>query len=385
MTRSLDSLLRRGADLPVDVACAVLTPVAATLDALHRRGRAHGTVAADRIMITVGDRGVDVEILPPEPFDTEPDARSGGGSDRSSIAGDRPSIAADRPSIAGDYVSFGSLLVRGLVRTLGPDDRRALSQGHDPVTGRRATSCASLVEAARVAVAPLPGGELDRTGFWDDLPRPMRGFAMSGSRRLVLVAVAVLGVVGLLLVLVTRSSGGTAAPAPHDDVAPPTGVRVTTTTGAPGQDAAATLSEFVPVTLRDACRPVDAAVTATSGVAASVECEDDGRQLEYTLFDDADTMSAAFTADAPPGLRGPTDLAGPARCAEGEVEERAWSRSAGDPPAGRYRCEMTAERAAVVWTTDAVGVLARVEAAGDDADLPALFSLWRSDLGPVTP
>lgn len=416
-SRTLDVLLRRGGDLPLDVACAVLGPVADTLDTLHRRGRSHGAVSATQITVLLRNRELGVELSEPV------DGSAGEVSDDMSTH-KRPGAPGDIP---GDYVSFGSLVVRCLVRTLGSDDRRAIARGHDPVTGRRATSCAALVEAARVAVTPLPGDATDPSDFWEDGAAPLPGLrSRSGGgpatvratvrrwRRPLVIGAAALGVVALGSVLVARTSGGSTT------VAPPTSTTTvpatTTTTGAvtstttttttpnatppsspadpaalspPPAGAVDTLGALVPTALRDECRASDTtAPTRAEDLALAVlECGTGDVPVRYSLFADVEAMDAAYRASAPAGLRGPTSLSGPPRCLDGEVEERAWSRSPGDPEAGRYRCEIDSTGAAVVWTTDSVAVVARAAATSDEptAGLRALYRLWRTVLGPVTP
>lgn len=428
-------LLRRGADLPPDVACAVLGPVAATLDALHRRGRSHGAVSATQVTVSLRDGELGVELAEPidGPLDgrvEEPDGDSRGYSHprgappEGHSTGGTPRLGAGIP---GDVVSFGSLVVRCLVRTLGPDDRRSLARGHDPVTGRRATSCAALVDAARVAVTPLPGDGTGAMDFWDERPGPLedlRATSRSGrttrrhpthrGRRLAAVAASTVGVVALATVLISRASGGSPTMAPSHAPTPTTttGHPVPTTTSVPApappstagsgepqrysvpalpgaRGAAAALRAFVPTALRDGCRAPDGpgGTLADDLALAVLECGTDAIPVHYSLFSDVEEMNAAFAATAPAGLRGPTALSGPPRCLDGETEERAWSRSAGDPAAGRYRCEIDPGGAALVWTTDSVAVLGRASADTGEpsAVLGALYRLWRTVLGPVTP
>jgi len=83
-------------------------------------------------------------------------------------------------------------------------------------------------------------------------------------------------------------------------------------------------------------------------------------------------LDAAYRAVAPDdGVA----AVGPARCALGAAEERAWSRpDQPDQAAGRYRCVIVNGEASMWWTVDDRGLLARAVAADDD--LATLFAWW---------
>lgn len=73
---------------------------------------------------------------------------------------------------------------------------------------------------------------------------------------------------------------------------------------------------------------------------------------------------------------------GPAACAAGAPEERAWSwPDAPDATAGRYRCTSERGRAVMWWTVEATGVLGR--AIAPDGDLAALFAWWSAQRDPA--
>ena len=92
-------------------------------------------------------------------------------------------------------------------------------------------------------------------------------------------------------------------------------------------------------------------------------------------------MAAAYRDRSPSGLVGPTSLDGSPACARGDVEERAWRLAVDVHTAGRYRCELDSNSAAITWTTDDVLVLARAEI--PDGDLGALFDWGRHEAGPM--
>ncbi len=83
-------------------------------------------------------------------------------------------------------------------------------------------------------------------------------------------------------------------------------------------------------------------------------------------------LDAAYRAVAPDdGVA----AVGPARCAQGAAEERAWSRpELPDRAAGRYRCAVVDSHASMWWTVDDRGLLGHAVAA--DGDLAALFAWW---------
>ncbi len=150
-------------------------------------------------------------------------------------------------------------------------------------------------------------------------------------------------------------SGATATPGPRRSVATPR-----------------------PSTTVPAVRPFTAAVGGTTGcqslaaAAPQLLCPIPSGTVTYTQVTD---VAARYRAIADPD-DGVAER-GPAACARGRADERAWSRP--DAPArvaGRYRCRVVATRAEMWWTVTDAGVLA--DATRDDGDLSALFSWWRS-------
>jgi hypothetical protein len=109
----------------------------------------------------------------------------------------------------------------------------------------------------------------------------------------------------------------------------------------------------------------------------TIECTLDGSEVEYRLVGTG-ALVDAYRARV--GTIPQTDRRGPAQCAAGHEDERAWSRpSAPREPAGRYRCVIEQGRAEMWWTDDTRGLLAHARAADDD--LARLFAWWQ-DRGP---
>ena len=107
-----------------------------------------------------------------------------------------------------------------------------------------------------------------------------------------------------------------------------------------------------------------------AGPMPTVHCVVDGVDIDVRELDA--NLGAAYAREV--RVAGEAH-AGPARCAQGQPEERTWSRP--DAPArivGRYACVRAGERAAMWWTDDQ-GLL--WHAIAHDGDLAALFSWWR--------
>ncbi len=104
-----------------------------------------------------------------------------------------------------------------------------------------------------------------------------------------------------------------------------------------------------------------------------LQCMLDGVSVEYALAGSqrATEVYRSVVADST------VSRLGPAACASGGTDERAWSRPE-DPitPVGRYACAVDGGRAAMWWTVSADGLIAH--AVAPDADLAALFAWWRT-------
>ncbi|MGQ0825995.1 MAG: hypothetical protein ACT4OX_13375 [Actinomycetota bacterium] len=122
-------------------------------------------------------------------------------------------------------------------------------------------------------------------------------------------------------------------------------------------------SSTVPVAPRDGCAPLP-------GPEQRRRCPITGGVLDTRVPED---LARAYrdVAGADDGVA----ATGPASCAGGLPEERAWSRVAAPiRAAGRYLCRAEDGRAALWWTDERSGVLAH--ATRDDGDLAALFAWW---------
>jgi len=100
-----------------------------------------------------------------------------------------------------------------------------------------------------------------------------------------------------------------------------------------------------------------------------VRCAADGFVEEVALYTAA-TVGPAFRRIAG---RAPTARSGPAACADGHPDERAWSLASAPLQAvGRYLCRFEQGRAAIWWTHgDRLW-----HALANDADLATLFTQW---------
>jgi hypothetical protein len=184
------------------------------------------------------------------------------------------------------------------------------------------------------------------------------GYNPTQLRRL--AAVALLTVLGGALVL-TRC----ASPSPST-AAPARGVSagaLTVTTVRPADTTA--LRRIVPDA--DHCSDVPGAV-------AELRCWIDNVSVQYRLLG---AVAAASMYRSKAGVAAPAEYSGPAACAHGAAEERAWSRpTAPTQTVGRYRCVLVSGRAEMWWTNQADGVLGHAVAL--DGDLGALFAWWRA-------
>ena len=111
-----------------------------------------------------------------------------------------------------------------------------------------------------------------------------------------------------------------------------------------------------------------------SKVRPVVHCEIDDVSLDIRLYSPGTGAAAYYAAT---GVE-PAPGSGPATCAQGEPEERAWSLpSAPRVAVGRYRCTLELGHAAMWWTRgDRVS-----HAVASDDDLAALFTWWRTHPG----
>jgi hypothetical protein len=167
------------------------------------------------------------------------------------------------------------------------------------------------------------------------------------------------GLAGAWLV-VGRESHGSAAVVPPV-VAPPSAVVATTVSSslpiAPPRNA---IAHAVVTTVR---------CTGLSVVRPHVRCTADGFIEEVALYTSA-TVGPAFRKIAGGAAK---PHSGPAACATGQPDERAWSlASAPRQAVGRYLCRLEGGRAAMWWTHgDRLW-----HALTNDADLATLFSQW---------
>jgi hypothetical protein len=116
--------------------------------------------------------------------------------------------------------------------------------------------------------------------------------------------------------------------------------------------------------------PVGGRCASPANSKADVHCTVDGVRLVVRTYPPG-TAAAAYRRATSVAARPHT---GPAACAHGEPDERAWSRP--DAPTiavGRYRCVLERGRAAMWWTRgDRVS-----HAVAANNDLAALFAWWR--------
>jgi predicted outer membrane lipoprotein len=114
----------------------------------------------------------------------------------------------------------------------------------------------------------------------------------------------------------------------------------------------------------------EVASTTTPTTATTVVRRIPGGRVEVTTPPD---LARAFRAATGGGVG--AAASGPARCAAGQPEERAWSQA--DAPTisvGRYVCRIENQRATLWWSDEQTGELGH--ATRDDADLGALFAWW---------
>jgi hypothetical protein len=127
----------------------------------------------------------------------------------------------------------------------------------------------------------------------------------------------------------------------------------------------------------DRLRAMVAGSDACSDVVAStptIHCTLDRAEVEYRLVG-AGAVIDSYRAGAGPIPGG--DRRGPARCAAGLAEERAWSRIGAPKLAvGRYRCALVGGRADMWWTEQDRGLIAHAHASDDD--LGGLFAWWQA-------
>jgi hypothetical protein len=174
------------------------------------------------------------------------------------------------------------------------------------------------------------------------------------GRRRIAVALAFLAVLATMSVYFARAGSDTPSAVGNSNRPTPSTIRADT----------------------GALRAMVAGADSCSDVVGAIpvlHCTLDIAEVEYRLVGTgavADAYRAAVGA-VPDG-----DRRGPARCAAGHDEERAWSRpSAPKMPAGRYRCVIAQGRAEMWWTEEQRGLV--VHARGNDADLARLFAWWQ--------
>lgn len=173
-----------------------------------------------------------------------------------------------------------------------------------------------------------------------------------------------------------RSPGG--APA----AAPSTTARTATVSRAPSARPPTSGPTTTTATRPD---PADPAAALRSLLDAPASCTTHGRGTGVALACPIEGGIVEYRRPAAPrdefrraiGPAEPVAASGPAACAGGHEEERAWSRP--DAPtvtAGRYACRVVEGRAELWWTEDATALLAH--ATRRDGDLAALFAWWRA-------
>lgn len=139
-----------------------------------------------------------------------------------------------------------------------------------------------------------------------------------------------------------------------------------------GGGAPPTVAPGVPTAaLRALLADAGSCADAADAVPA-VQCDIDGVRLDARLLTAADARRTYVSSS---GAR-IEPRSGLPECARGLPDERAWSRP--ETPrvvAGRYRCRIEGD-AAAIWWTDEHGVLAH--AVARDRDLARLFVWWRA-------
>jgi hypothetical protein len=142
---------------------------------------------------------------------------------------------------------------------------------------------------------------------------------------------------------------------------------------AQGGDSASTLVT-TPTSSKASRRAVQCRDQAGSTV--TTRCSVDGIDVEYRRVAGR-SLESEYRAAIESGLIAGHATAGPAVCARGGEEERAWSRPAAPGRAvGRYACRVEQGRAAMWWTVDDRGLL--VHAIASNADLGSLFAWWEA-------
>ena len=187
-------------------------------------------------------------------------------------------------------------------------------------------------------------------------PRPerRRGKPKPTPNRKRLAVVALLAALASGWLVLARHHGSAASPLPVDPQA------ASSTPTQPAPDTSALRGYLGSGAV---CADVAAAVP-------SVSCTLGGIGLDAELVDNA-AASALYVARS--GAR-VAPHKGPAACAHGAPDERAWSR-AGAPAiaVGRYACRIESGRAAI-WWFDEHSIVAH--AIAPDSNLTSLFSWW---------
>ena len=179
------------------------------------------------------------------------------------------------------------------------------------------------------------------------------------SRRRSLAALALVVALAAGWLVVSRHDD---APAAGSAAGPTTLPRSTTT--ARGSDAAQ---------LRALLGRSPGCIDVHKRASPEVSCVIDGVRVDARLVGPGALGEYTTAAGARPSPR-----RGPAACASGRPDERAWSRPAAPRrPVGRYRCRIEDGHAGLWWIDDH-GVVAHAIAA--DADLARLFAWWRTHL-----
>jgi hypothetical protein len=159
-----------------------------------------------------------------------------------------------------------------------------------------------------------------------------------------------------------RASGSTVPNAPLLAATTTTTTTVATTTSVPAVADAGVLRSLLGSSL--ACTDVIAA-------APAVHCAGGQNIVDAWLLTPAAAL-ARYRTDAAASI---ASGAGAPACASGAADERAWARpSAPSAVAGRYRCRLEDDHAAIWWTDGPL----LAHAVAPDRDLARLFAWWRA-------
>ncbi len=189
----------------------------------------------------------------------------------------------------------------------------------------------------------------------------------SGRARPVAAVALLAGLAAAWLVIGHQPRGSTSAAATD-----PIAAAVPTTVPEPAAAAApTTVPATDPLALRAVSTPGCNGLSATR---PHVRCTVDDVIMEVALYADA-TVGPALRRLAGAQMKA---RSGPASCANGEADERAWSvASAPLHAVGRYVCRLESGRAAM-WWTHGDRLLHALAGSRRDGNLARLFSWWRA-------